>query len=1175
MSSFRPASSAGLVRKIQVLQTTSTVKRIRWMSLVTMILLAFSAFVVYPPKRSLRLGKDLSGGVSLVYTVQVGPGEDAKAVIGRTIDVLKKRVDPQGVSEISMVQQGRDRIEITMPLPNSEVKAKKAAFEEALNQLSKSALNTNQLDQFMRLSPEERKTKLEELAAGNAGRRELISAAAAAFDDSSAKRKAYEDAVKEKKPQAELDALVAAAADSDIKFDEARSKVLASAITGAEVRRVLELSNQARSLDDRDTPGVKVAVPSPREQGMTELRAKHPEFKDELDHIEQLYADFRASSRSLDDPADLQRLIKNAGVLSFRITVTPGQHPDEARLRQELRERGPQNVRSTDVRWFKVNRIDNWYNSVQEFKFLQASPAAFFQSREYVGEEFNNEFYILCYDTRTARLTQQDGEWGVESAGEGTDELGRPSITFRMDVRGANRLGNLTKNHVKEHMAVLLDDEIYTAPTLQSAISKSGQITGDFSAEERQYIVRVLSAGSLQAKLSPEPISTSALGPELGADNLDKGIHAGVLALAVVSAFMIFYYFTCGAIAVFALLCNSLIILGAMAANKAAFTMPGIAGVILTFGMAVDSNVLIYERMREEFRRGHDMKTAVRLGYSKAFSSILDGNITNLIVCVVLAYTGTQEIKGFAVTMSIGVIATLISALIISRAVFEIAVYYGGWKKTSMLPMAIPALQAALTPKFRWLRYRYVFFGISALYVTLGLFAVFMRGSSMLDNEFRGGTQVTLTFKDGPDGKPMTLPREEVEKRVKSAVANVAPDSDLALLSSADVYPLNPQSDGVTSSQFVIKTVATDQKPIVETIVRALDDHLASKPALAFKAGEAKDFRDGPVFRISSKALGQNIDRPDVRDDVTPFLGGVVIELANLKPEPTLAALRERLETERASPEFSDTLSRQRDIKILDGDEKAVKTAVILIHDAGLSFFENEPRWESEVASREWKLVSEALTKATLPASVQSFSAAIAETFRAQAIVAMLLSFLLIGVYIWIRFKGARYSIAAVVALLHDVLTVLGLVALTEMMFEHQALEPIARSLGLMPFKVDLNMVAALLSIAGYSLNDTIIIMDRIRENRGKSLDATYEMINLAINETLSRTLITGGTTLVSCLILYIFGGEGVRAFSFALLTGMLVGTYSSVAVAAPIVWSRKHEVPGSAKAQAPAPATP
>lgn len=1142
-----------------MLQTTSTVKRIRWMTLLTMILLAFSAFVVYPPERSLRLGKDLSGGVSLVYTVQVAPGEDAKSVIGTTIDVLKKRIDPQGVSEISMVQQGRDRIEITMPLPNAEVKAKKAAFEDALNKLSQSAINPNRLDQFMRLPAAERQAKLDELSGGNAGRRELISAAGAAFDESSLRRAEYEKGVADKLPQEEIDKLVGAAAEADLKFEAARDKVLTSAITGAEVRRVLELSDQGRMLMDSSLKK-PVAIPSPREQGMTDLRAGHPEFKNELDQIEALYADFRASRRTLDDPADLQRLIKNAGVLSFRITVKPGEDPDEARLRQELRERGPRNVRSTDVKWYRINQIDNWYDSVQAFEFLKASPEAFFASKGYVGDKYESSYYILAYDVRSARLTQADGEWGVEASYEDRDQLGRPAIAFRMDVRGAARLGALTRQHVKDQMAVLLDDEVYTAPTLQSDISKSGQISGDFSAEERQYIVRVLSAGSLQAKLSPEPISISALGPELGADNLEKGIKAGLLSLAVVCGFMIVYYFQCGFIAVLALLCNGLLVLGAMAANKAAFTMPGIAGVILTFGMAVDSNVLIFERMREEFRRGHDMKTAVRLGYAKAFSSILDGNITNLIVCVVLAYTGTQEIKGFAITMSIGVVATLFSALVISRAMFEIAVHYGKWRKTSMLPMAVPALQHFLTPRIRWLRYRYIFFGISAFYVTLGLVAVFGRGPQMLDNEFRGGTQVTLTFKEGPGGERLTMSRLEVEDKVHEIGEKARPGSELAAMAAADVYPLNPRSDGVTSDQFVIKTVSTDQKAVIEAIVLALADKLETKPALEFKGSEVRDFRAGPVYRVTSKALGQDIDRPDVRDDVTRYLGGVAIVLADIQPPPTLQALNDRLDTLRAGSDFSDTLGRTREVKILDGDQNAVRTAVVLVHDPDLSLFDNESRWDHEVAEREWALVGEALTKASLPASVQSFSAAIAETFRAQAIVATILSFLLIGVYIWVRFKGARYSVAAVIALLHDVLTVLGLVALTEYMYDRESLEPIARSLGLLPFKVDLNMVAALLSIAGYSLNDTIIIMDRIRENRGKSLQASSEMINRSINETFSRTLITGGTTMASCLILYIYGGEGVRAFSFTLLTGMIVGTYSSVAVAAPIVWSRKHD---------------
>ncbi|HLP84937.1 MAG TPA: protein translocase subunit SecF, partial [Phycisphaerales bacterium] len=185
---------------------------------------------------------------------------------------------------------------------------------------------------------------------------------------------------------------------------------------------------------------------------------------------------------------------------------------------------------------------------------------------------------------------------------------------------------------------------------------------------------------------------------------------------------------------------------------------------------------------------------------------------------------------------------------------------------------------------------------------------------------------------------------------------------------------------------------------------------------------------------------------------------------------------------------------------------------------------------------------------------------AIAATFTANAITATILSFIFIGIYIWVRFKTPRYSLAAVVALIHDVLVVVGLVALAEILYDNPSTHALATSLNLLPFKIDLNLVAALLTIAGYSLNDTVVIMDRIRENRGKLPYATREIINTSINQTFSRTLITGGTTLASCFILYIWGGEGMRAFAFALATGLIVGTYSSVAVAAPIVWSRKHE---------------
>jgi SecD/SecF fusion protein len=583
--------------------------------------------------------------------------------------------------------------------------------------------------------------------------------------------------------------------------------------------------------------------------------------------------------------------------------------------------------------------------------------------------------------------------------------------------------------------------------------------------------------------------------------------------------------------------------------------MPGIAGVILTFGMAVDSNVLIYERMREEFGRGADMKTAVRLGFDKALSAIVDGNVTNLIVCVVLYYTGTPEIRGFAITMGIGVVMTLFSALVVTRVVFELLIR-AGWKRGSMLPMAVPGLQKALTPNIDWMNYRYAFFAISAIYVGIGLGMMYFQGTKMLDNEFRGGTQVTLQFREEQPGNPLMMTRAEVEDRVHA----LSSQQGLADLKFAEVIPINPSGDGVTSSKFTIKTTEQDTKLVLDATKTAFQDKLEAKPALTFAGSTEIASEKAPVFAIDKPELGANVGKSNLRQNVQTYIGGAAILLENITPSTTLAALTQRLEATRQTESFSDTLSRTRSVIVLEGTEDNVKSAAILVNDDTSSVLDNEQKWEGDVRDREWQLALESLTKDSTPASVQSFSAAIAETFTANAITALVLSFVFIGIYIWVRFAAPRYSLAAIVALVHDVLTVIGLIALAEILYDASATRSFANAALLLPFKIDLNMVAALLTIAGYSLNDTVVIMDRIRENRGKLPHATRDIINTSINQTFSRTLITGGTTLGSCIILYIWGGEGMRAFAFALATGLIVGTYSSVAVAAPIVWSRKHD---------------
>jgi SecD/SecF fusion protein len=435
----------------------------------------------------------------------------------------------------------------------------------------------------------------------------------------------------------------------------------------------------------------------------------------------------------------------------------------------------------------------------------------------------------------------------------------------------------------------------------------------------------------------------------------------------------------------------------------------------------------------------------------------------------------------------------------------------------------------------------------------------------MLDNQFLGGTKLTLQLKSDADGTPMVMTRHDVEAQVKKIVEREDLPAVLRPLRNAEIIPLNPQSDGVTAEKFDIKVgptpegVVPDPNAIPEAIKTAFADVMDVKPALVFKGSDQTNIARVPVFPIERPVLGDNIDRASVKDPVQGFIGGAAIVLDEINPPSSLASLKTRLDNVRKSSDYSSTLTRTRDILVTGGSPDRVTSAVIVVRDENVSVIEDEAGWIDAVKAKEWALVREALTKSTNLAGVQNFSAAVADTFQKQAIAATLLSFFFIGIYIWIRFKTFSYSIAAVVALIHDVITVTGLMALCGWLYELGYGDTV-RQVGILPFKIDLNIVAALLTIAGYSLNDTVIVMDRIRENRGKLPFATSAIINNSINQTFSRTLITAGLTLCSCLILYCFGGEGMRPFAFALTTGLIFGTYSSVAVAAPIIWSSKHD---------------
>ena len=1137
-------------------------------TIVALAMLMLAVWAAYPPSETIGLGKDLRGGASLIYSVEIGSTETASEVIPQVIDVLKKRIDPNGLYEISIVRQGQDRIEITMPLPSDRVKQLKQQFEDELAKLSVTSIDDDQFERIMRMPTDERAVELEKLGEVSQTVKDALTRATAAFDTAQSLRTQLDAlSLNQDVDEAILDQLSAQAAQAEIDYGHARDEALATAISPEDVKNALERSTEEKTLRDGDK---FVTVDSPRKRALDRIREQYPEIGPQLDKVIAAYDNYSAHRNSLDDTADLKRLVQASGVLSFRITVDPSgrgntgyTHPDEARLRELLREKGPKQAGARDARWFKINKPDSWYDSVSSYQSMIDNPSGYFYTygtSGYVVEEYNGDYYMLAWDTRALRITQDDGRWKVKRAYQTADQLGRPAIGFEMDPAGASRMGELTGNNVGARMAVLLDDEVYTAPNLNARITNRGIIEGEFSMEEINYIIRVLGAGSLQAKLSPEPLSENTIAPELGQDNLDKGINAGTWALVIVSGFMIVYYFGFGVVAVLCLASNAVLILGALALSRASLTLPGIAGIILTFGMAVDANVLIFERIREELNAGLDLRQAVRLGYSKALSSIVDGNVTNLIVCLVLANVGTQEIRGFAITLGIGVICTMISALFFSHIIMVTMVDKIRVKKMSMLPMVVKPLERLLNPNINWIGLRWVTVFVSTFFVGLGVVMIITQGNRMLDTEFRGGTQITLTFKQDPanPGQRLTMTRPDVE----AAVHKLGEENEaIQPLRNAEILPINPAADGITAQTFIIKTTATNRDQLGPAIVNAFKDKLDVPPPLDFDHAQIPDAAQAPVYPILENRLGANIGRPDLRNDVSAFSGGVAIDLENINPTQSVQQLQRRLNITRQKDDFSDIVGRKTQIIVIKGTPEAVESAVLLASDPGLDYFVNPDAWHTEVAQLEWDLVRAALANSSDQLSVQSFSPAIAENFRATAFAAVMLSLLLILIYIWVRFGSVRYSAAAIAALAHDVMVVLGLIAFAEIAYEHEIFSGLARMLLIEPFKIDLNIIAALLTLIGYSLNDTIVIMDRIRENRGKLSYASKIVVNRAINETISRTLITSGTTLLAILLLYIDGGQGVHAFSFALLVGVLVGTYSSIAIASPLVWSRKRDI--------------
>jgi len=585
-------------------------------------------------------------------------------------------------------------------------------------------------------------------------------------------------------------------------------------------------------------------------------------------------------------------------------------------------------------------------------------------------------------------------------------QIGQPAVSMQMDGKGARIWENMTGKAFKEgsNIAIVLDDVVYSAPGVNNGAIAGGrsEITGTFTLNEAIDLANVLRAGKLPA--SAEIIQSEIVGPSLGKEAIQSGIYSFLIALLIVLAWMIFYYGTSGLYADIALALNILLIFGILAGLGAVLTLPGIAGIVLTIGISVDANVLIFERIREELRKGKGPQKAVNDGFNNALSSILDANITTGLTALILFVFGTGPIKGFATTLLIGIGTSLFTAIFITRLFVDGRLFNG--KKVSFSTKATEGLLSNLS--FAFLGKRKVAYMVSGGLILVSLASLTVNGLNQ-GVDFVGGRSYTVRF-------DQIMNPSEVEKGLVDAFG------------SAEVKTFGEDNQLKITTKYKIEEEgsAIDQE-IYNKLYASLQNYLP----------------DGYTF--------------------DQFINGAedktVGIMSSIKVGPTIA-----------------------------------------------------------------------------------------DDIKNNSYLAVIGSLIVVFLYILLRFRKWQFSLGAVAAVFHDVLIVLGIFSLTY---------------SIMPFNMEINQafIAAILTVIGYSLNDTVVVFDRIREYTNDHPKWKLgETVDGALNSTLSRTLNTSLTTLLVLLAIFIFGGESIRGFMFALIVGVLVGTYSSVFIATPVMFDTQKK---------------
>ncbi|MHC4387933.1 MAG: protein translocase subunit SecD, partial [Planctomycetota bacterium] len=1208
--------------------------------------------------KTLKPGIDVGGGTSLIYEIDAAglEPEQTRNLSERMINVLRRRVDPANVQNLIWRPLGSLRLEIQMPLASVQAQEKRRAYNKAKDELLNENIVTEVILSCLSKPAAERSADFNDFAKGDPNRLEILGELATAYDEYMELRSKSDNLAEERKSAEKQ------MSDSGLDIETIRQNVSGwseleeeelteelKSFLGSEenlellsgyVKTYAEWAEVARELIEEDTGkrdtyqkakdelnGLNLSEDeidlvlsmsrksAKRRAAIAGLKLKFADRAAKIDRVVATFDDYRPYRGRLDDPKDLQRMLKGAGVLEFRILPTfrhARVNDDEmAGYVETLKTKGPKYASTDEYVWCEIEKPGEWLYEQQGRIFSRVTDG---QEGPAVIGRFGDKWYVLASNKGRERMLHAAGaeqkEWKLERSRPAQDEMGRRAIGFLLDEKGGILFYRVTKNNVDRPLCILLDGLAISAPNISEAIGRRGIIKGAFSETEQQDMVDKLDAGSLPARLIEEPISERTIGPMIGADNRDKGIKAGFVGLVVVVLCMLVYYMLSGGIADVALLMNILFVLAIMALLRATFTLPGIAGIILTIGMSVDANVLIFERIREELQKGASLRIAIRNGYQRAFRTIFDANVTTFITAAILYWVASEEIKGFAIVLMLGIVSSMFTALFVTRVIFDVLL------AKRIIKDRLPMLSLIHRPNVNWMGLRPVFFGISSVLIVVGLIAFFTRADKY-DIEFTGGTAAVINLKDGVD-----LSRQDVEDKIHEVGRKL--DNALA---AAKVYSLGKAYEGDFFKQYEINTTETNKTTVTVTLAQE-QGRTAESVQSAIKKAEGK-FRgrlSNLVVKASGNPSGFVVATSQMNQTLVKQVLGAAFpdaELSEPKIERTvdeaiLSAFGDQLEIQRnlqpqiteqtkiteevvaANPELSDFLGgikitceietaaagreiEQRfkdlqfkpemqdltrysyrivgtDLAALDPNV-AVRTFVYLSADpeAGLREL-GDDEWTQFVANETARVRGAAELETSLP-QVTQIDPSVGAEQKTRALIAIILSLFAIIAYIWLRFGDLRYGVAAIVALVHDVCITLGAVTASA----YIASMVIGETLLIGDFKIDLAMIAAFLTLIGYSLNDTIVVFDRIRENRRKA-QLNQQIITNSINQTISRTLLTSFTTFIVVLIMYIFGGQGLRGFTFAIGFGILVGTYSSIAIAAPVLLLGSKSKEGGSK---------